>query len=109
MERYPLLKKSQSDLLFVEEFQYEERNWQLELGWEILGRFEDSSRPDGKFVVWINGDRVDDFPKIKKFDRKTISSLWEEIINNKEAREGLSRYAETRRRHKELRERRKFY
>ena len=53
-----------------ESFQYEEREWEIRLGWkeweemEIRGRDEIYPVKYGRIVVWINGDCVDDFPRI---------------------------------------------
>ena len=67
------LSKPENDLIIVEDFQYEKRNWQLRIGWEILTFHKNSYNSVGIFVVWINGDRVDDFPRHKQFDKKTTS------------------------------------
>ena len=55
-----------------ESFQYEEREWEIRLGWkeweemELRGRDEYYPFKYGRIVVWINGDCVDDFPRIQR-------------------------------------------
>ena len=94
-------------MIIVEEFQYEERNWQLKLGYEILDQLKNSRYRNrslnGHFVVWINGDCVDDLPKHKQYHSlPSIRLLRDEIYRNQEVREGLSRAEDMERRRKEF-------
>lgn len=49
----------------LEEFLFDERNWLLKLGWESNMRDYDGQGEEdvGRFMVWINGNRVEDLPK----------------------------------------------
>ena len=48
-----------------ETFRYEERNWNLKLGWE----YYDDKEEDGRYLLWVNSKRTDyDLPRFVMVD-----------------------------------------